>query len=131
MWEGPSAPRLQAALHEITTYPSGALFYPGQATLRVVRRHFLFALANANLERYRTTVAARICAPSCADAAVADAPRRALRCRNTAGRDRSSVKHCVCGLVLFPTHAQSLAAPQGVRPLIFRNLFQSPRCRIF
>src|SRR5205814_7122064 len=99
-------------------YPSGALFYPARVTLRVVRPHFLFALANADGVRYRTTVAARICASSYVDAAVEEAPRRALRCRNKAGRDRSCVKHCVCDWVLFPTHARSLVAPQTVPPLI-------------
>src|SRR5690349_6205516 len=129
-------------------YPSGELFYPARVTLRVVRPHFLSAAADANPVRYRTTVAARIGDPSSADAAVAEAVRRALRCRNIASRDRSYGKHCPSAylhLVLrlpasgqkagafpdfFPAHARSLAALQTVPLLIFQTRFQSRRCRI-
>src|SRR6476620_9147589 len=125
-------------------YPSGASFYPARVSLRVVRPHFLFVLANANPVQYRTTVAARICGPSCADAAVEEAARRALRYRNTASRDRSCVKHCASAyphLALrvllsqwernevracpdfYRAHARSVAAPQTVRPLTLQNRF--------
>src|SRR5689334_5859273 len=128
-------------------YLSGELFYPAPVTLRVVRPHFLFGRANANPVLYRTAVAARICDPSSAGAATAEALQRALRCRNIASRDRSCARHFPSAYLRLalrvlsrqkvkafpdfsPAHARSLAAPQTVRLLIFQTRFQSRRCRI-